>query len=461
MGLSEAKELDVPFNQESPKGQLKRSLKLRHVVFIGIAYMSPLAVFDTFGIISDITNGHVPAAYMLVIIAILFTAYCYGKMVKIYPYAGSIYTYTRKTINAHLGFLVGWAAILDYLFLPMINSLLASIYLSSAFPSVPSWIWIFSTIVITTTLNLMGVKLAVVFNYLMVILQILVAVIFVILTIRTVIYGEGYGSSFSLHPFYSDEFHLPAVFAGASILALSFLGFDAVTTLAEETIEPKKNIPRGIFIIALGAGAFFVTITYFMQSLFPDVGVLKDIEGASPEIAKYIGGNLFHSIFISGYVVAVLACGITQQMSASRLLYGMGRDGVLPKKIFGYIHPRTGIPVFNILFVGILALSAIFLNLMEAASLINFGAFAAFTFVNLSVIVYFFKRVKSRSTKAILGYVIVPFLGLGFNMYLWYSLEIAAMILGLIWTGIGFLYILYLTNFFRKKPPELDDSQAH
>lgn len=111
MGLSEAKELDVPFNQESPKGQLKRSLKLRHVVFIGIAYMSPLAVFDTFGIISDITNGHVPAAYMLVIIAILFTAYCYGKMVKIYPYAGSIYTYTRKTINAHLGFLVGWAAI--------------------------------------------------------------------------------------------------------------------------------------------------------------------------------------------------------------------------------------------------------------------------------------------------------------------------------------------------------------
>lgn len=457
--MNEAKELSSSFHQSlaANEGQLKRSLKLRHVVFIGLAYMSPLAVFDTFGIISDITNGHVPAAYLLIIIAILFTAYSYGKMVKIYPLAGSVYTYTRKTMNAHLGFLVGWAAILDYLFLPMINSLLASIYLSSAFPSVPTWIWIFSTIVITTTLNLLGVKLAILFNYLMVILQVLVAFIFVILTIRAVINGE-YGDSFSFNPFYTDQLSFPAVFAGGSILALSFLGFDAVTTLAEETIEPKRNIPRAIFIIALSAGAFFVTVTYFMQSLFPDVTILKNLEGASPEIARYIGGTLFHSIFIAGYVVAVLACGLSQQMSASRLLYGMGRDGVLPKKIFGYVHPRTGLPVFNILFVGILALSAIFLNLMEAASLINFGAFAAFTFVNLSVIVYFFRRKKSLSIKAVAGSIIIPSAGLAFNLYLWYSLETSAMILGLIWAGIGFLYILYLTKFFRVSPPELDNN---
>lgn len=458
MNPSEAKELNESFEQgrHADEGQLKRSLKLRHVVFIGLAYMSPLAVFDTFGIISDITNGHVPAAYILIIIAILFTAYSYGKMVKVYPFAGSVYTYTRKTMNAHLGFLVGWSAMLDYLFLPMINALLASIYLSSAFPSVPSWIWIVLTIAITTALNLFGVKLAVIFNYLLVILQILVSVIFVILTIRMIMYGESAGS-FSVNPFYSEQLSFPAVFAGASILALSFLGFDAVTTLAEETIEPKKNIPRAIFIIALCAGAFFVTVTYFMQSLFPDVSVFKDIEGASPEIALYIGGTLFHSIFISGYVVAVLACGITQQMSASRLLYGMGRDGVLPKKIFGYVHPRTGIPVFNIIFVGILASSAVFLNLMEAASLINFGAFVAFTFVNLSVIVYFFRRQKSRSAKAIASSIIIPSAGLAFNVYLWFSLETSAMILGLVWAAIGFIYILYLTKFFKVRPPELNN----
>ncbi|GIN19501.1 amino acid permease [Siminovitchia fordii] len=460
MNLNEAKDLNGSLEKGtiSDGGQLKRSLKLRHVVFIGLAYMSPLAVFDTFGIISDITKGHVPAAYLLIIVAILFTAYSYGRMVKKYPSAGSVYTYTRKTMNAHLGFLVGWSAMLDYLFLPMINALLASIYMSSAFPSVPSWIWIVLTIAITTALNLMGVKLAVIFNYLLVILQVMVTTIFVILTIRMIMYGDT-GSTFSLNPFYSEDLSFSAVFAGASILALSFLGFDAVTTLAEETIEPKKNIPRAIFIIALSAGAFFVTVTYFMQSLFPDVSVFGDVEGASPEIAKYIGGALFHSIFISGYVVAVLACGITQQMSASRLLYGMGRDGVLPKKFFGYVHPKTGLPVFNILLVGALAMTAVFLDLMEAASLINFGAFVAFTFVNLSVIVYFFRKEKNRSAKSAITSIVIPGAGLAFNLYLWYSLETSAMILGAIWAAIGFVYILYLTKFFRVSPPELNNEQ--
>src|SRR5699024_9939754 len=127
-----ANEFDEQLSVEDP-GELKRSLKLRHVVFIGLAYMSPLAVFDTFGIISDVTHGHVPAAYLLVIVALLFTAFSYSKMVKVYPLAGSVYSYTRKTINAHLGFIVGWAAMLDYLLLPMINAILSSIYLGAAF----------------------------------------------------------------------------------------------------------------------------------------------------------------------------------------------------------------------------------------------------------------------------------------------------------------------------------------
>ncbi|TCP27824.1 putrescine:proton symporter (AAT family) [Scopulibacillus darangshiensis] len=441
------------------EGQLKRSLKLRHVVFIGLAYMSPLAVFDTFGIVSEITNGHVPAAYILVTVAILFTAYSYGRMVKVYPSSGSAYTYTRKTINAHLGFLVGWAALLDYLFLPMINALLSSIYLSAVFPNVPAWIWILATIVITTALNLVGVKLAVIVNYLMVIIEFLVAAVFVILTIRGVLYGV-HSQSFSMIPFYTKDLSFSSVLTGASILAISFLGFDAVTTLSEETIEPKKNIPKGIFIIAFIAGVFFVTVTYFMQALFPDVSVIKNIAGASPEMARYIGGTLFQSIFIAGYVVAVLACGLTQQMSASRLLYAMGRDGVLPKRFFGYVHPRSGIPVLNILLVAVLAMSAMFLDLTKATSLINFGAFAAFTFVNLSVIAYYFKYLKNRSVKSVITSIVIPLIGLGFNLYLWYNLEESAKVVGLIWACIGFLYVLYLTKFFRISPPEFDHDES-
>lgn len=433
-------------------GKLIRSLKLRHVVFFGLAYMAPYAVFDTFGIVSEITNGHVPAAYILITIAILFTAYSYGKMVKVYPSAGSAYFYTRRTINSGLGFLVGWAALLDYLFLPMINALLSYIYFSSAFPNVPNWVWIVGTIVVTTALNMTGVKLANSINLLMVIFEFLVAVIFVILTIR----GITNGGEFTIVPFSSESATFSGLFAGASILALSFLGFDAITTMSEETIKPTKNIPRGIFLIALLGGIFFITVTYFMQLLFPDVSLLNNTASASPEIAKYIGGVLFQSIFIAGAGVAVIACGLTQQMSASRLLYAMGRDGVLPKNIFGYIHPRSGIPIYNVLFVSLIAFTALFLDLETATSLINFGAFTAFAFVNLTVIFYYFRQKRPHTTTSIIGNVIAPFIGFAFNTYLWYNLESSALIVGIIWVALGIIYLLYLTKFFSVTPPELD-----
>lgn len=242
-------------NTDVNEGQLKRTLKLRHVIFIGLAYMAPLAVFDTFGIVSDITNGHVPAAYVLITIAVLFTAYSYGRMVKVYPTSGSAYTYTRKTMNSYLGFLVGWVALLDYLFLPMINALLSSIYLSAAFPNVPPWIWIFATIVITTGLNLADIKLAVLVNYFMVIIEFLVAILFVVFTIRGIINTED-GKLFSAMPFFSGDMSFSNIFAGASVLALSFLGFDAVTTLSEETVEPKKTYLRRSSLLLLWRVSF-------------------------------------------------------------------------------------------------------------------------------------------------------------------------------------------------------------
>lgn len=435
---------------EASQGTLKRTLGVAPIVFLGLAYMSPFAVFDTFGVVSSETHGHVPASYILITIAILFTALSYGKMVKLYPDAGSAYTYTKKTMNPQLGFLVGWAALLDYLFLPMINAVLAGIYLSASFPQVPAWVWVVGLIVIITIMNIAGIKIAVSANTLFVLFQLLVAIIFVILTIRTIYSGDG---SFASSPFFSKDMSVSLLFSGASILALSFLGFDAVTTLAEETIAPEKNIPKGIFLIALIGGLFFIGVTYFMQTLYPDVSVLKNIDGASPEIAKHIGGILFQSIFTSGALISVLASGLAGQTSASRLLFAMGRDGVLPRKWFGAIHPRLHTPIFNIVFVGILSLTALFLDLVTATSLINFGAFIAFSFVNLSVLMYYFKN-KHALKLNFFGYVICPVLGLGFLIYLWLSLDTLAIIFGLSWFAIGLVYLLWLTKGFRVKPPE-------
>ncbi|MFC7392220.1 APC family permease [Scopulibacillus cellulosilyticus] len=443
---------------EQNNGILDRSLKLRHIVFLGLAYMSPFAVFDTFGIVSETTKGHVPMSYILVTVAVLFTAFSYGKMVKLYPTAGSAYTYTRQTMNSGLGFLVGWASLLDYLFLPMINALLADVYLSSGFPNVPKWVWIIGLILLITIMNVVGVKVAVSANVLMVVFQFLIVLIFVILNIRSIIFG--YDVNFSFNPFYSHHMAWGPVISGASILALSFLGFDAVTTLSEETIEPKKNVPRGIFLIAVIGGIFFIAVTYFMQCLFPNVASLKNISGASPEIAKYIGGTIFQSIFLAGALVSVTASGLAAQTSASRLLYAMGRDGVLTKKLFSYIHPRLKTPIFNVIILGVLALTALFLSLTTATSLINFGAYTAFSFVNLSVIVYYVRNKRSHTFSSIISSIIIPLIGFAVNAYLWFSLDRDAMILGLSWTAVGIVYLVYLTRFFTKKPPEFDFDES-
>ncbi len=432
---------------------LRRSLKLSHIVFLGLAYMAPMAVFDTFGIVAEVSEGHVPLSYVLIFIAVAITAWAYSRMVRVYPRAGSAYTYTRESINPHVGFVVGWAATLDYLLLPMINALLSSIYMTVAFPEVPAWVWILGTIVACTVLNLAGVKLAARVNTALVVIQIVTAVAFVVLTVKNIAEGAN-GAVFSFTPFLAAADQFSGVAAGAAILALSFLGFDAVTTMSEEAKNPRRDIPRAIFIIVVAAGLFFVVVTYCMQVLFPDVAEVGDIVGASPEMAKYIGGALFQALFIGGYMVAVLGCGITQQMSAARLLYAMGRDDVLPRRLFARLNAK-GVPSVNLVLIGLLATTAIFLDLFQAASLINFGAFVAFTFVNLSVIATYLRFRKDRGARSVLGWVIVPALGAVINVVLWFSLEPSAMLIGALWTVIGFGYLLWRTRLFRAAPPVL------
>ncbi|MFS0646936.1 APC family permease [Siminovitchia sp. 179-K 8D1 HS] len=433
--------------------QIERKLKLIHVVAIGLAYMSPMAVFDTFGIASDVSSGHVPAAYIVVFIAILFTALSYGKLVRQFPNAGSVYTYTRNIINPYLGVIVGWVTFIAYIALPMINALLADIYLSAGFPEMPGWAWIVGLIAIISFLNIFGVKIAASVNMLLVIFQALVGVIFTYLTIRSIAKGpESFITIGELFPS-GDEFS--GLFGAAALLALSFIGFDAITTLSEDTINPKKTIPKAILLVAGIGGVFFFGVTYFMQSLFPDVSIFNDIEGASPEIAVMIGGNLFLSFFLAGALFSVFASGLAAQLSASRLLYAMGRDGVLPKRFFGYLHPKYNSPVANILLIGVLSLSAIFLSLEAATSLINVGAFTAFSFVNLCVIINFIRHQGPRSFGLAVSSLLFPLIGLAFVVYLWINLDVFSIIAGIIWALLGTIYLAFTTNFFKKEPPQI------
>lgn len=447
--------------ETTEKPGLKKSLKLWQVVVMGLAYLTPMTVFDTFGIVSGISDGHVPASYLLALAGVLFTAISYGKLVRKFPQAGSAYTYAQKAINPHVGFLVGWSSLLDYLFLPMINVLLAKIYLSVMFPEVPPWVWVVGFVTVMTAANLKSVSLVANFNTLFVLAQVSIIVVFIWLVVHGLHQGEGLGTAWSLQPFVSQNAQLAPIITGATIVCFSFLGFDAVTTLSEETPNAAKTIPRAIFLTALYGGVIFIAASYFMQLFFPDITRFRHPDAALPEIALYVGGKLFQSVFLCTTFINTLASGLASHASVSRLLYVMGRDNVFPEKVFGYVHPKWRTPALNVVLVGIVALSALYFDLVKATALINFGALVAFTFVNLSVINHFYRREGlNKSWKDKLHYLVMPLLGAATVAVLWFNLEATSLTMGLSWAAVGVVYLAWLTRRFSQPPPQFNKMDA-
>lgn len=438
----------------SPSPALTRTLKLPSLVLFGLAYLTPLIVLGIFGVIAETTAGASPSAYLVALIAMLFTAHSYGRMAIAYPVAGSAYTYVRKSIDPRVGFLVGWAILLDYLFLPMVIWLIGGSYLTAQFPGVPIAAWIIAFIAVTTLLNILGIKVADKANYVLMAFQLLVIVFFVGLSIGHIVSGSGAGGLISAEPFINPESGFGAITAGAAIAAYSFLGFDAVTTLTEETVEPRKNMPRAIMLIALIGGGIFITVSYFTQLVHPG-GVFEDSASAASEIALQIGGQLFGAVFLAGLVAAQFASGLAAQASASRLLYAMGRDAVLPKAVFGRLNPRFHTPVINLAITGAVGLIAIFLDVATSTSFINFGAFTAFTLVNVSVIFHFFRRRREGVALNPFGYLVAPIAGAIVCAYLLSRLDLNAITLGLIWLVVGTILLAFITRGFRTAPPEM------
>lgn len=438
--------------------RLKRTLSLSAVVLFGIAYMTPIIVLGTFGILADTTGGVVPSAYLAASVAMLFTALSYGRMAAAFPVAGSAYTYVRKSISPKLGFLAGWGVLLDYLFLPMAIWLIGAAYLHSAFPAVPQALWVLAFIGVTTAINVVGLRLAKNINGALMLVQFLVLAAFVVLAIHYVL-GDASKPLWSLEPFFKEGVQLPLIMSGAAIACYSFLGFDAVSTLTEETHEPRKNIPRAILLITLIGGFLFIAASYFVQLAHPSTQ-FENADSAAYEIARNIGGDLFVSLFLVGLIVGQFTSGLSAQASASRLLFAMGRDGVLPKAFFGRLSERFGTPVGSIVLCGVVALLALHMDVTTSTSFINFGAFLAFSLVNLSVVFHYWIDRGERGPRAVLLFLVFPLIGLGADLWLMVSLDHLAIYLGLAWLAAGILYLAVLTGGFSKQPPEMHFEEA-
>ena len=438
--------------------RLQRTLSLGSVVLFGIAYMTPIIVLGTFGILAQSTAGMVPAAYLAALVAMFFTAMSYGRMASAFPVAGSAYSYVRKAISPKLGFIAGWAVLLDYLFLPMAIWLIGAAYLNSAFPAVPQWIWVLAFIGITSAINIVGLKLANGINALLMLVQFLVLIAFVALCIHYV-GGDASTPLWSIKPFFNGDMQMPLIMSGAAIACYSFLGFDAVSTLTEETRDPRRTIPRAIMLITLIGGLIFVSVSYFVQIAHPSFQ-FDSVDSAAYEIARNIGGDLFVTIFLIGLIVGQFASGLSAQASGSRLLFAMGRDGVLPKSFFGSLHERFGTPVHSILLCAVVALLALKLDVTTSTSFINFGAFLAFSLVNLSVIFHYWIGGEKKGLREFVLFLLFPFIGLAADLWLMVSLDHLAIYLGLSWLAIGVVYLAVLTGGFRRQPPEMDFQEA-
>lgn len=462
--MSSSSDIQTPLegNRPSPAAERtgsgwRRVLGVPSLVLLGLVYMVPLTIFSTYGIVVELTGGRLSAAYAAALVVMLFTARSYGRMAKAFPFAGSAYTYVTRSFSPGLGFMTGWSLLLDYLLLPMINYLLIGIYLNAAFPSVPAWLFICVSIATVTVLNIIGITAVARANFVVVGLQGLFIVLFVILACVSV---TGSGRVDLLAPFTGVDGAegFSPILSGAAILCLSYLGFDAVSTFAEESKNPQRTIPRAIMITTVLAGLIFLGLAYISHLLLP-VDTFSNPDSAAIEVVATAGGNLLVAFFTAAYIAGSLGSALTSQASVSRIIYSMGRSGVLPT-VLGRLHPRLRTPILPIILTSAVALLALVLDLITVSSLISFGALVAFSAVNLSVMKHYFINQKERGLKGAINNLLLPGIGLVLTVWLWTSLSGLSFSLGLSWAGLGLAYLAFLTHGFRRPTPHLQLEEA-
>ncbi|GGJ48750.1 APC family permease [Streptomyces brasiliensis] len=435
--------------------RLRRALGLPGLTLFGLAYLAPVTVFTTYGAVTGLTRGHLPAAYVIALVVMLFTALSYARMVRAYPTAGSAYTYTQKTFGGHVGFMVGWTLMLDYLFLPMINFLLIGIYLHAQFPAVPQNVFVMPALVLSWLLNVLGVNSVSRLSTVVVALAAVLVVVFVVLSAH---YAVSRGVSSPFTSFVPGTSGVSAAFSGAAILALSFLGFDAVSTMSEEAKDARRTIPRAIVLTTVIGGLLFLLVSWMGALVHPDWS-FTDPDSAGLDIMDRLGGSALTNVFLVVYVAGALGSGVATQAGVSRILYSMGRDGALPKQVFGALHPRFRSPWIATSLVSAVSLVALFISLDNAVVMVNFGALIAFSMVNLSVVKHYVVDRRRRDPLALLSYGLLPVVGFALTVWLWTSLSGVTFTVGLCWMAAGFGYLLFLTRMFHRKPPQMTFSE--
>jgi amino acid transporter len=438
--------------------ELQRVLTLWDLILYGIVLIMPIAPIPLFGLAQQLSNGHAVTAILIAMVAMTFTASSYGRMSALYPSAGSAYAYVGRGLSNHLGFLAGWAMFLDYLLVPLICTIYGALTVYRLAPQVPYAVWAFLFAAAMTFINLRGIRATSRFNMILLGIMMVVVCAFLVLAVRFLFGTQGWHGLFAVEPFYAPStFHLPAIATATSLAALTYGGFDGVSTLAEDVINPKRNVLVATVLVCLFTGVFGGLQVYLAQRVWPDYTTFGSVETAFMDVAHRVGGNLlFHALALI-LIVANLGSGLSAQAGLSRLLFGMGRDNVLPRKFFAHLDDKRKTPTFNIWFIGILTfLGSLVLNYEKTAELINFGAFLAFMGVNAATIRQYYFTQQPGHQRNFFSDALVPFLGFAFCLGIFISLPTSAKLLGSSWFVVGLIYAAVKTKGFRTTLAPLD-----
>ncbi|MEO6912148.1 MAG: APC family permease [Edaphobacter sp.] len=435
--------------------ELKRVLGLWDLVFYGIVLIQPIAAVGLFGIAQQMSRGHMVTTVLIAMCVMMLTAVSYGRMAAVYPSAGSAYTYVSRGLNAHLGFLAGWAMVLDYLILPIVSTVYAALTLTRLVPLVPFAVWVLILVTFTTWLNLRGMRSTARSNIILLVFMCIVITAFVVMSIRYLVLHGGPSALISLDPIYNRAtFHLRDVLTATSFAALTYIGFDGVTTLAEDVKNPRKNVLIATVLVCALTGIFSSVQIYLAARVWPTFNDFPNVETAFLDVCGRVGGFWLFQAMALTLLVACVGTTLTGQVGAARLLYGMGRDGVLPRRAFGRLDAKTNTPAFNLVLIAVVTIvGALTLSYEHAAEVLNFGAFLAFMGVNAAVIKTFYVENRKRN---LLRDVVAPLAGFLFCAGIWLSLPTLAKWIGGAWVLLGLIYLTALTRGFREAPAKLD-----
>ncbi|BBY29432.1 APC family permease [Mycolicibacterium sediminis] len=419
--------------------ELKRSVSTFDLLVYGLVFMVPIAPWAIFGTVYNSASGMVPLVYVIGLVAMVFTALAYSQMAKSFPLAGSVFSYVGRGIHPGAGFFAGWAILLDYLLVPTLLYVFAAESMIGLFPGTPRWLWAVVFVVVNTLINLAGIGSLKIANRVFLAIELVFVVVFVVIAVRAINGQSLPNVGWSTAPIWNPEtVSAPLLAAALSIAVLSFLGFDGISTLAEESTGRKNPAGRAMIIALFVVATLFVTQTWLASLLAGGRESFSDDEmgNAFFTLVQAASNTGWMNAFFAVNVMAVgFANAMAAQAATSRLLYSMSRDRQLPA-FLSKISSRQ-VPMAALLFVSAISLVLVLFFVGQIgliSSLVNFGALFGFCLLHVSVVWYYVVRQKSKNY---LLHLVVPVLGFVIIAYVLFNADVLAKIGGLVWLVLG------------------------